>query len=214
MSLGGNCADITYLGPKRIRGPVDNFQSETGLSSVFNLLDGTLEKEIEQGPIKTKSRKPMFKGDSPIRYYYSSHSSLHTDMTDPHIIGISKKRFKEFYEYKEKALKDPNKYFVYTIQVKDRSHNKGLKPNAQFLESLAKLSQIIPLEKIIFVNTPRNPGVSGIKCPFHAAMDTSDEALRGLKFITMEDLPLLHDKNHPEMLHQYQKFCDAIEKLL
>ena len=157
MSLGSNCSSISFLGNFRIKGPVDNWQTNQGLKSVVHLFTD-FEKQIRDGFISTRRRTPTFDGDSDIEYVYDSYSCPHINMTDPRKIDQVFERMKVFRDFTEKVNKDENCYFSYSICIhdveKDEDNKFVLKNDA--LNYLNELVKYFPKNKLILVGN-RNP---------------------------------------------------------
>lgn len=157
MSLGSCCADIPILGDMRVRGPVDNWKSLNGLSDTLTLFDGSFEKEVIDGtPLDIVPRSQIFKEDSPFAYHYTNFICQHVNPTDEKTRAHLKARIDAFYDFIGRVNNDENCYFAYFLSLKDQKTRASRVPSQKFLESLNKLYEYIPAEKLIIVGTPKN----------------------------------------------------------
>ena len=104
MSIGGNCADIGYLGEHRIRGPVDNVNSIYGLRSSELLFKEKLYNEIFETEPVIKPRIPGFETDSKLSFFYKMHEICHNDPRTPEYKQEFMKRLKNFKNFLKNLL--------------------------------------------------------------------------------------------------------------
>lgn len=151
MSIGGNCADIAYLGKDRLRGPVDNVVGRKGLLTIRNLFEDNLLNVIKETPWKLEPRKPDFPGDSEITYLLTDYRVVHNDpRTEKYQVEIEK-RFNNFKSFYEELKNNPKYYFTYSLNYFDVSDTGVLSKN--FFEGVNLLKSLGILDKVIFIGT-------------------------------------------------------------
>ena len=91
MQIYGSCAAVHYLGPDRIKGPVDNVIAK-GVGLLNALLNNTYLEHLQVQIPEVKQRNPIFEGDSPVYYCYDIVNIVHEDpRTEKYQIALQKR---------------------------------------------------------------------------------------------------------------------------
>jgi len=155
MSLGSNCADLSYLGDFRVPGPVDNWVANHGFEDALHLFTD-FKQQIESGWLEAKPRIKAFAEDSDINFRYESYSCIHLDMRNPDIVKKVFKRYETMIEFAEKVKADPECYFSYTLGCHDICKEKGLFVlKKETVNAIKEFGKTFPLNKLILVGTTK-----------------------------------------------------------
>lgn len=151
MSIGANCADIGYLGPDRLRGPVDNMSGVKGILCFESLFNNTFLEEFKATPIQ-KPRFKNYEGDSDICYIYKSFAVCHNNPLEEKFIENLKKRYDNFIEFYS-HIKEPNYYFTYSLNTEILKATHTIQNEKLLRDEISLLKNLGILNKTIFVGT-------------------------------------------------------------
>jgi len=158
MQIYGSCAAVHYLGPDRIRGPVDNVIAK-GRGLISALLDGTYIEHIKNGTPEIKSRNPIFLGDSPVYYCYDIVNIVHEDPRTDKYQEVLQKRLANFKDFLDQVRSNDNYYFVYSLNIFDLNKDTHKLNGNILLKNIEYLKEKKLLDKTIFVGC--TPGKTG-----------------------------------------------------
>lgn len=155
MSIGGCCADLAFLDKNvRVPGPVDNWFALYGLKSVFGLFTDFGE-QIKRGWVEKKPGRVGYEGDSDTDFSYKEYECRHLNMEDQRIVEKVLNRYSSFLEHWNRVKTEPDCYFSYVLNTKDRvkSNGKWVLSDST-VDTLKKIDGFFPLDKLIIVGTP------------------------------------------------------------
>ena len=152
MCIGSNCVSLTYPGDMRVPGPVDNWSSNHGLASAVHLFTD-FEDQIKRGFIKTIEKDHLdFKGDSPVKYVYESHTCFHVDITNPEIVEKVLKRLGDLRSFVSEVKTKKDCFFSYNVSPIDVvKENEKWVLTEKSKTALKTLGTYFPLNKLILV---------------------------------------------------------------
>ncbi len=155
MSLGSNCAPILFLGPDRIKGPVDNVVILDAYILKF-LIDGTYFDYVTN-PDNYKMINPWYgksRPEDPDQWFeYKYLRIIHNDPRTPKYTEELKRRLETFKEFLKNVRTKDNYYFTFcmneaTVDTSThRTTNNILYWVCEYLKSQGLL------HKLIFVQT-------------------------------------------------------------
>ncbi len=155
MSLGSNCAPILFLGPDRIKGPVDNVVITDAYILKF-LIEGTYFDYVTN-PKNFEMVEPQYGKGRPADpdqwFIYKYLRILHNDPRTSKYAEELSKRLKVFKEFLNKVRTQDNYYFTFCLNealVNTNTHTLTDKTLYWVCEYLKKQGLI---EKVIFVQT-------------------------------------------------------------
>lgn len=142
MCIGSACEGHEFAKVLNLRskGPVDNLHGE-GFHATVELFNGTFAKNINKmNFIPVELPNPEKYHTLKIGYKVGSFKIVHNDITQDKVYKEMLERIYLFNEYLIEAFENPNKYFLYTLNEKDRYYGR------QELERLIKLlpKKILP----------------------------------------------------------------------
>lgn len=154
MQLWGDCSDLGYLGPDRLKGPIDNVFSKQPKNIELLLTDKYFDL-ITSEKYSTFNRRPSFLNDSTIGYEFSTVSIIHNDPTSNSYITQLKQRCEAFNDFCAKVKTENNYYF--TINFNDSLCNPKTNTlrNNGLHEIIEILQQYGILNKCIFIGLKR-----------------------------------------------------------
>ena len=209
MSLGGNCAGLSILGPARVPGPVDNWSAQHGFSDVPCLFENFREMVLS-GPIETKDREKGFSTDSDKLFIYEHYRCVHIDMRNPETVDKVLARHDDFLKFAQLVSTERDCWFSYTLNEFDvrKIGNKRI-PVDHFVSTAARLSSFFPIEKLVFIGTPRykQPVVN-----FDFFVDCFPETLNYVE-IPDVDSPQCPRMNAEREKANFNRLCDFISGL-
>lgn len=157
MSIGGNCADIWYLGPDRLRGPVDNIVVTHYKCFKFllgNYFADTIVDALQNNKYKTWQKKGLnFDGDSPIAYDFNRYSIRHHNPNSDKYIEEVRKRNNRLVDFYNTLLTNDKYFFVYNLNESDIDRKTHKLISNTLEEKIKFLLKENILEKVIFVET-------------------------------------------------------------
>ena len=154
MQIYGSCAATHYLGPDRIRGPVDNVLTKN-YKTIDLLLTNNYLNYLKNNIPEQKDRQPSFEGDSTVCYSYELVEIVHQNPQTEKYLTEAARRVNNFNNFL-KNIANPAYYFVYSLNIYDLD-NKTHKLKLNRLEDNIKyLKQHNLLQKVIFVGTINN----------------------------------------------------------
>lgn len=145
MSIGGNCADLAFLGPGiRVPGPVYNWYAINGMRSIEGLF-ANFKEQLANGWVRKENKW----------YYYVDYACPHLKIENPLVVGKVLNRHAMLLKFWQCVIKDPNCYFSYVLNPADVCKKEGknvlTKSTAVMLGNIDKY---FPLRKLIVVGTP------------------------------------------------------------
>lgn len=150
MSIGSNCAPILFLGPNRLRGPVDNIIIKDAYVLKF-LVEGTYFSYIINKKNYTKE-KPKYlcrQNDPKFWTIYPYLCILHNDPESIQYREELTKRLITFNSFLQQVKTNPNYYFTFCLNewiVDTKTHllkTKTLYYVCEYLKSINLLSKVI-----------------------------------------------------------------------
>lgn len=148
MCIGSCCEGHEFAKVLNLRskGPVDNLYGE-GFHAAIELFNGTFARNIiNMNFIPVELPNPEKYHTPEIGYKVGSFKIVHNDISQDKVYKEMNERIHLFYGYLIDASENPNKYFLYTLNERDKYYGR------QELERLIKLlpkkilSQIIVLQ--------------------------------------------------------------------
>ena len=142
MCIGSACEGHEFAKVLNLRskGPVDNLHGE-GFHATVELFNGTFAKNINKmNFISVELPNPEKYHTLETGYKVGSFKIVHNDITQDKVYKEMLERIYLFNGYLIEAFENPNKYFLYTLNEKDRYYGR------QELERLIKLlpKKILP----------------------------------------------------------------------
>ena len=142
MCIGSACEGHEFAKVLNLRskGPVDNLHGE-GFHVTVELFNGTFAKNINKmNFIPVELPNPEKYHTLETGYKVGSFKIVHSDITQDKVYKEMLERIYLFNGYLIEAFENPNKYFLYTLNEKDRYYGR------QELERLIKLlpKKILP----------------------------------------------------------------------
>lgn len=150
--IGGNCADIGFLGDNRIKGPVDNMIGINGLLSTKSLFEQTIISEFHQKPSVIKPWKKTVDTDPGKTHIYKNYQVVHNIPTEQKFLDNLEKRFNAFLTFYEQLKSESNLFFIYHINEYDMNKKKHI-VYKNFYKGIEYLQKIGILDKLIIVQT-------------------------------------------------------------
>lgn len=145
MSIGGNCADLAFLGPgTRVPGPVDNWYAINGMKSIIGLFT-SFEDQLTKG--WTRKERGW--------YYYKDYACPHLNVENPVVIEKILKRYATFLRFWSTVRSEPRFYFSYVLNPADvcKNGDKNVLTEST-VDMLKNVDKYFPLHKLIVVGTP------------------------------------------------------------
>lgn len=155
LQLCGNCEGMGYLGPNRIRGPIDNVVTK-GVKCLKRLFNNTYLSAIYSEPCKAYHKDKQFDNDSEWAFEYDFVKILHNNITDISYKTSLQKRIDTFNDflYKVKTREEKDHFFTlnlneYDIDYKSNIHKlsgSNFIKVLEFLKSNGVISQCIVVQ--------------------------------------------------------------------
>ena len=203
MQLAGNCACIGYLGPNRLRGPVDNVVTN-GADFLKLLLEGDYYTAVANWADRAiqLDRIPNFDGDSKIAFKFKHVLICHNDPRSSKYQQELKLRCEQFNKFLDKVKTDSTYYFTINLNENDIDRITH-KLNKQAVEkTLNYLKNINLLDKVIFIETKHQNPKSWWN--FYSSEFDAYVKKYSLKCIIIEDLDFSETT--------YNQFITKVEK--
>lgn len=210
MSIGSNCACIHFLGPDRIKGPVDNM-AITDAYILKYLIDNTLFEYISNNKNFKISKPRWGKGrqsDPDVWFVYKYLYIIHNDPRTKNFKEELKSRILRFNDFINKVKTQDNYYFTFCLNewMVDTSNHK-LK-NKTFYYVCEYLKSINLLDKIIFVELHADNIPHGGYC--NCYIQDMDEWKKKYNLKTIE----LFCEDKIDTLTLYNQFINKVKELI
>lgn len=209
MSIGSNCAPIYFLGPDRLRGPVDNM-AITDTYILKYLVDNTLFEYITNSS-NFKITNPKYgkgrKKDPDVWFIYKYLNIIHNDPRTNEFKMELKSRILRFNEFLNNVKTKNNYYFTFCLNesMVDTSTHK-LK-NKTFYYVCEYLKSVNLLEKTIFVELHADNISHGGWCNCYINNMTDYKLKYNLKVIELFNY---NEINKDSLFQQFRKKIEEI----
>ena len=195
MCIGSACEGHEFAKVLNLRskGPVDNLHGE-GFHATVELFNGTFAKNINKmNFIPVELPNPEKYHTLETGYKVGSFKIVHNDITQDKVYKEMLERIYLFNGYLIESFENPNKYFLYTLNEKDRYYGR------QELERLIKLlpKKILP-QIIILQDRFINPAFTEL---FPSIIYESEQEFWGTLGTWTAEQKL------NDLISQYEKIC-------